>query len=92
MSTVNLSLTSDQVGFIDSLTEKFGFANRSEFMRAVIRLIKRRPELVAESASFPFTVPEVSKKKILEEFGKKGYSEAFLHDLKEGLENSNYFS
>ncbi len=93
MSTVNLSLTSDQVDFIDRLTDKFGFANRSEFMRAVIRLIKHRPELVAESASLPFISPNTtSKKKILEQFTKASYSQDFLKDLKAGLETSNYFS
>jgi len=49
--------------------------------------------LLKKSVVFPFDVPgEKSAKKIIGEFKKTNkYSSEFLADLKEGLENSDYF-
>lgn len=47
------------------LVSKYGFANRSEFIRSIIRLVVYKPDLVEEAATFPFVVPkEQSAKKI----------------------------
>ena len=94
MSTVNVSLPQEQLNFIDSLVERFGFANRSEFIRAVIRLLTHKPELINQTALFPFTVPSTRlSKKIINEFRKSGkYSKSFLKDLDEGLKSSDFFS
>lgn len=93
MSTINISLPSEQVNFVDKLVASHGFANRSEFIRSLLRLISRNPQLIASAATYPFTQPqEKSVKKIVNEFEKTGkYSSAFLKDLKEGLKNSDYF-
>ena len=94
MSTVNISLPEKQANYIDMLVVKYGFANRSEFIRSIIRLVVYKPDLVEEAATFPFVVPkEQSVKKIITAFSKNNrYSKKFLKDLKEGLGESDYFS
>ena len=94
MSTVNISLQEKQANYIDALVIKYGFANRSEFIRSIIRLVVFKPDLVEKAATFPFTAPkERSTKKILTTFAKSGrYSKEFLKDLKEGLDQSDYFN
>jgi Arc/MetJ-type ribon-helix-helix transcriptional regulator len=93
MSTINISLPKEQVSLIDQLVEKFSFANRSEFIRSIIRLIMHKEEIVSEAATFPFVVPKnKSAKKIVNAFkNTKKYSKEFLKDLKEGLRVSDYF-
>lgn len=93
MSTVSLSLTDHQVAEIDRLSGVFGFENRSEFVRALLRVTLSNEALLKKSMAFPFDAPsEKSAKKIVGEFKKtKKYSSAFLNDLKEGLEESKYF-
>lgn len=94
MSTVNISLPNNQVTFIDKLVISYGFANRSEFIRSLIRLIANRPEIIETAAVFPFIAPkEKSVKKIISDFSKtKKYSAVFLKDLEEGLKESDYFT
>ena len=94
MSTVNISLPEKQANYIDMLVGKYGFANRSEFIRSIIRLVVYKPDLVEEAATFPFVVPKKqSVKKIITAFSKSNrYSKEFLKDLKEGLGESDYFS
>lgn len=93
MSTVNISLPAKQLNFIDRLVKFYGFANRSEFVRSLIRLISSQPELVQKAATFPFITPrEKSIKKIIVGFAKtKKYSNNFLRDFEEGLKTSSYF-
>ena len=93
MSTINISLPYEQVNFVDQLVSNYGFANRSEFVRSLLRLITYRPELVETASVFPFVVPkEKSVKKIMDGFQKtKKYSAAFLKDLELGLSESSYF-
>lgn len=93
MSAINISLPSSQANYINQLVKKYGFANRSELIRSLIRLIIYRPNLVKEAATFPFSPPqERSRKKIITAFTKSGrYSKEFLKDLKEGLSESDYF-
>lgn len=94
MSTVNISLPEKQANYIDMLVAKYGFANRSEFVRSIIRLVVYKPDLVEEAAIFPFVAPkERSAKKIMTAFTKNShYSKEFLKDLKKGLNQSDYFS
>lgn len=79
---------------VDRMVSLYGFANRSEFIRAVLRFLFLKPEILEEAAVFPFVSPrEKSVKKILAGFKKtRKYSPAFLKDLKEGLEASDYFT
>ncbi|HAI22692.1 TPA: hypothetical protein DCP77_01590 [Candidatus Collierbacteria bacterium] len=93
MSTVSLSLTDHQLSEIDRLSGVFGFENRSEFVRALLRATLSDEALLKRSVVFPFDVPgEKSVKRIVSEFKKTNrYSPEFLTDLKEGLEESKYF-
>ena len=93
MSTVSLSLTDHQVSEIDRLSGVFGFENRSEFVRALLRATLTDEELIKKSVSFPFAIPsEKSTKKVMAEFKKTNkYTPEFLADLEEGLKNSDYF-
>ena len=94
MSTINISLTDEQVKLVNTLTDTLGFANRSEFFRAVLRRLAASKSATDEVAVWPFvSPPEKSTKKIVAEFKKsKKYSPAFLADLEEGLKTSNYFT
>lgn len=93
MTTVNLSLTNDQLKWIDESAGKLGFANRSEFVRNIIRFISQRSDLLASAYSYPFISPSTSKKsEIISAFKKTGkYSSDFLSDLESGLSRSDYF-
>ena len=94
MSTINISLPSEQVNLIDDFVKKFGFANRSEFVRSVIRVLVKRPEIVETASIYPFVSPKTnSMKEIINAFKKnKKYSRLFLKNLEEGLKESDYFS
>ena len=93
MSTINISLPQEQVGLIDKLVSSYGFANRSEFIRSLLRLVHFKPRLIQEAAIFPFASPkEQSLEKIIADFKKtKKYSPDFIKDLEKGLQSSNYF-
>ncbi len=94
MSTVNISLPQEQINLSDQLIARYGFANRSEFMRSLIRLVTLKPQLVEHAATFPFTStpPGQSVRTIISDMRKtKKYSNAFLKDLETGLNQSRYF-
>ena len=94
MSTVNISLPYEQVKLVDQFVKRYGFANRSEFIRSIIRLLTRHPDMVDSAATFPFVAPkERSVRTITSDFAESGkYTEMFLKDLKEGLSTSDYFN
>lgn len=94
MSTINISLPSEQVSLIDDFVKKFGFANRSEFVRSVIRVLVKRPEIIETASTYPFVSPKTkSVKEIIASFKKnKKYSRLFLKDLEAGLRRSDYFT
>ncbi len=95
MSTINISLPQEQVSFVDSLVQQFGFANRSELVRSLLRLARAKPTILNDAATFPFTpTPKgQSASAVLADFKKtKKYSQTFLKDLEEGLKKSDYFS
>ena len=93
MQTMNISLTKDQVEVVDQLITVHGYANRSEFFRSLLRLVKRQPRIIDQIDELIFAPPDTkSRQKILADFRtSKKYSLAFLRDLKTGLEESNYF-
>lgn len=94
MSTMNISLPADQISFIDSLVVDLGYANRSELMRSILRLIKREPKVLDQAQVFPLKPPNTrSGDVIMQDFrATKLYSKAFLKDLEEGVNDSGYFS
>ncbi len=88
MSTMNISLPADQINFIDSLVVDFGYANRSELIRSIVRFIKREPKV------FPLKSPPISSRsKIIADFKATGlYNTGFMKDLEDGLKRSDYFT
>lgn len=91
---MNISLPLDHVRAIDSFINRYGFANRSEFFRSLIRLVAHQPALLQDAATFPFTTAKhASKAEILNNFTQtKKYSASFLQDLETGLNESTYFT
>ena len=87
MSTINISLPQQQASSVDNLIEKYGFANRSEFFRSLLRLVIHNENIVVQASAFPFIEPKSkSASEVVSAFTKTGsYSKKFLHDLEEGL-------
>lgn len=94
MDTVNISLTSNQVKLVDALTAKLSFANRSEFFRALLRVVERKPELVQTVDDFILQAPKTKNlNKVMASFKTtKKYNQKFLSSLEQGLKESGYFS
>ena len=93
MATVNISLTDDQLDWINKKAVDLGFANRSEFERNILRFMAKRDDLLMDVSDYPFVSPVTrSRAKVVNEFAKTGkYSKEFLRDLEEGLSRSSYF-
>ncbi|MFH1566063.1 MAG: hypothetical protein ABIB98_02570 [bacterium] len=93
MNTINISLTEKQASFVNTLIHKYGFANRSEFFRAVLRVIAYNPDLIVRSDNMIFESPKTKKSsEILKAFsGTNKYSKEFLKDLETGLAESPHF-
>ncbi len=94
MSTINISLPSAQVDFVDSLVKQYGFANRSEFIRSILRMLRQKPHVMSEASTFPFEPPSTrSRSAILTSMKQAGkYSPELLKSLKKGLEESSFFT
>jgi Arc/MetJ-type ribon-helix-helix transcriptional regulator len=93
MDTINISLTEDQVKLVNTLTKDYQFANRSEFFRAILRLVFCRPEIITESNELILEPPATrSRGEILSSMKATGkYSSEFLRSLSQGLKESKYF-
>lgn len=91
---MNISLPADQISFIDSLVIDLSYANRSELMRAIVRLIKREPKVLEQAPAFTLKSPPIrSRTKILADFQSTGlYNKGFIKDLEDGLSRSDYFT
>ena len=91
MQTLNISLTKEQCTIINDLVDKWGFANRSEFFRALIRALIQPSEL---SQPLKFQQPPVkNSKKIMQAFkDSQIYNKKFLTSLEKGLSRSTYFN
>lgn len=94
MKTVNISLTTEQDKLVDHLISRYGFANRSEFFRSLLRLIRNQPDIVLKADGLTFFPPNTrDPRKILYSYKKSGrYSKDFLKDLELGLNESDYFT
>ena len=82
------------MNFVDQLAGQYGFANRSEFMRSVLRLLRYKPRMIEEAAVFPFEPPQVrSVRQIIAKMEATGkYTQPFLRSLERGLKRSDYFT
>lgn len=93
MNSVNVSLTSEQVKLVDSLTSIYGYANRSEFFRAILRLVAQKPKVLRDSDELILESPDTKdSNKIIADMKATGlYNAKFLASLKRGMDESNYF-
>ena len=94
MSTISLSLPDKQIQKLDQIMEQFGFENRSELFRSIIRLITYQPEIISQASVFPMISPPIdSIPNIVDDFRQTHkYSESFLQDLADGLKDSSTFN
>lgn len=90
MQTLNISITKEQFNFVDQLMKQWGFANRSEFFRALLRALKPQPF----STPIQFASPPVRDiKRVMTAFRRTNkYNEKFLNTLEKGLASSSYFN
>ena len=93
MATINISITNEQARFIDELSARYNFENRSELMRSLIRLVQFQPDLISVANNFPFVSPQTkSKTEVLSKLKQTGkYSKELLTDIKSGLKDSKFF-
>jgi metal-responsive CopG/Arc/MetJ family transcriptional regulator len=91
---MNISIPQQQSALVDSLIAKYGFANRSEFFRSLLRLVIHNETIIEQASTFPFIEPKsMLASEVVSVFTKTGsYSKEFLHDLEEGLSQSKSFS
>lgn len=75
------------------MTDKLSFASRSEFFRALLRIVERKPELVQTVDDFILQAPKTrSLSKLMAGFrATKKYNQKFLSDMEQGLKESGYF-
>ena len=94
MNTMNISVTPSQTQLVDSLTQNLDFANRSEFFRALLRLVERKPEILQTADELILEPPNTkSAKTMINNMKATGkYSPKFLTSLKLGLVESGYFT
>jgi len=87
MRTINISVTEEQRNFVDQMVDKLGFANRSEFFRTIVRMIKANPKVIEEPKVMQLSPKAIKRyNKIIEniESGKESVYEA--HDVKDLLD------
>lgn len=87
MQTLNISVTTHQFNLVNQLTAEWGFANRSEFFRALLRALIK-PEAFSAPIQFQ-TPPTKDTDKVMDGFRKTGkYNQKFLASLEKGLAKS----
>ncbi|MBI4054386.1 MAG: hypothetical protein HY397_03605 [Candidatus Doudnabacteria bacterium] len=94
MKNINVNLTKEQAKIVNEATKKYGFANRSEFFRSLLRYIfMYSPSILKKLDSFVFEEPPTKDaNKIIAELEASGrHSEDFIKSLAAGLRKSNYF-
>lgn len=91
MQTLNISVTAHQFNLVNQLTAEWGFANRSEFFRALLRALIK-PGTLSTPIQFQ-TPPTKDIGKVMDGFRKTGkYNQKFLASLEKGLAKSTYFN
>lgn len=94
MDTMNISLTRDQVKFVNQMTQTLDFANRSEFFRALLRLVSRKPTLLTAPDELVLEPPATKSRSEIIKMLKatKKYSPQFIKSVNRGLKESGYFT
>lgn len=95
MSTMNISITDEQAKMVDVWTTTYGYANRSEFFRTVLRSLSQKPAVlktVANELEFvefkKRPLPEM--RTMLESTGK--YNQKFINSIMKGLSKSSVYA
>lgn len=91
MAMMNVSLPEKQIRDVDSMVEKYGYANRSEFVRSALRFVLKNKAVSEDMVDFPFLVtnPMDDPDEVVKDFRATGkYNELFLRDLEDGLKKS----
>ncbi len=94
MRTINVNLTTEQANLVDRAAEQSGFANRSEFFRAVLRYVFiHAPGILSNLDSVNFEQPPTRDPEyIISELKKSGrYNQKFIESVSRGLRKSTYF-
>lgn len=94
MRNVNINLTTEQAILVEEAAKKRGFANRSEFFRALLRYVfLYSPEVLKKLDSFVFEEPSTHDvNQIVTDLAASGkYNKKFLKSLERGLQKSEYF-
>lgn len=94
MRNININLTAQQAKLVDKNASDFGFANRSEFIRAILRYVfLHSPQILDRLDAVAFEAPPVRDAEyISREFRKSGkYNQAFIASVTKGLKKSKYF-
>ncbi len=92
MATISISLPSQQRQDLDRFVTQFGFANRSEFFRSLLRFVTRQPHILQQAIDYPFVSPKIrSRKEIARQLRQAKHPQGLVDDILEGLENSDYF-
>ncbi|MBI4049505.1 MAG: hypothetical protein HY395_01660 [Candidatus Doudnabacteria bacterium] len=95
MKNININLTADQAKMVDQSATNYGFANRSEFFRAILRYIfLHSPQILAKLDAATFEQPPIRDSSyIVSELAKSGkHSKAFVASVARGLKKSDYFN
>ncbi len=80
MKTINISLTEEQYEKVNKLTDKLGFANRSEFFRALLRpTLNRQPGDEDKGEQFDKLLAR-SQRAFREFLVREGYNPAALSE------------
>jgi len=86
MKTVNISITKEQKDFVGRQVKEQGFANTSEFFRAILRIFSGQ---VFSLGSLEEVDQTVTLNEYKEEFKKAGYSQKFIDSAIDGLRKSS---
>lgn len=88
---MNVSLPEKQIKEVDLVVSRYGYANRSEFVRSALRFALASEMATKVVTDFPFVIANQrdNPEDVVADFRATGkYSDSFLKDLDEGLKNS----
>jgi len=95
MKNINVNLTKEQAKTVDDAAKRYGFANRSEFFRSLLRYIfMYSPNILRKLDTFIFEEPSIKDvDRIAADIRASGrYSQNFIKSVVSGLRKSEYFN
>ena len=91
MRVLNVNLTDEQYKFIQTRVKSDGFANVSEYMRAIVRFlqnVKASPKVHLEIEDTPTSL---SPAEIEISLAQHGYSKDFIKSVAQGFKESAFY-